>query len=137
LDPFFGVGNFQSDVERRVFDIAKLALANLSISVTSNEFLFSIFEGDLVLRVPIANETSSIQSNSSNLIINIEVDGVHHRREKKKRFCNLRDKYLKSQGVVIERIEANKLRRMRDKEVREWIEERVANAQQTIVTYWK
>jgi very-short-patch-repair endonuclease len=74
--------------------------------VSSNEFLFSIFESDLVLRVPIADEICS-----SNLIVNIEVDGIHHRREKKKRFCMLRDKYLRSQGVVIDRIEASTLRR--------------------------
>jgi hypothetical protein len=37
----------------------------------------------------------------------------------------LRDKYLRSQGVVIERIEVSVLRRMKDKELKEWLLERV------------
>ena len=56
-----------------------------------------------------------------NSIINIEVDGVHHRQEKKKRFCRLRDEYLQSRGVVIERIEVSALSAMSDHEVEEWV----------------
>jgi very-short-patch-repair endonuclease len=55
------------------------------------------------------------------LIINIEVDGAYHKQERKKRFCTLRDKYLKSQGVIIERIEAEFLRRMTDEEMKRWL----------------
>lgn len=37
-----------SGVERRVFEIAKMAFENASLS--SNEFLFSMFESDIVMR---------------------------------------------------------------------------------------
>jgi hypothetical protein len=37
-----------SGVERRVYEIAKMAFENASVS--SNEFLFSMFESDIVMR---------------------------------------------------------------------------------------
>jgi very-short-patch-repair endonuclease len=82
-----------------------------------------------VLRVPIVNDSSSSQLREGILTVDIEIDGIHHKQEKKKRFCMLRDKYLEAQGVVIERIDASVLRRMEDKEVKDWIQERVAEAQ--------
>jgi predicted nucleic-acid-binding protein len=124
-DPFFRPSEFQSHAERRVYDITKTAFENAVVSLSSNEYLFNIFETDIVLRVPIANSVNHSQSNNSDLIINIEVDGIHHQLERKKRFCMLRDKYLRSQGVVIERIEVSVLRRMKDNEVKEWLLERV------------
>jgi hypothetical protein len=122
-DPFFNVGQFRSVVEQRVYTIGKKVFENSAESISSNEYLCSIFEGDIVLRVPIA--TDEHPSGFKSLIINIEVDGISHKQETKKRFCILRDKYLKSQGVVIERIEASTLKKMTDLEVGEWILERV------------
>jgi len=124
-DPFFRPGKSRSKAERRVYDISKSAFENAAMTVSSNEYLFNIFEADIVLIVPVANNINHSQSNNSNLIINIEVDGIHHQLERKKRFCMLRDKYLRSQGVVIERIEVSALRRMKDKEVKEWLLEMV------------
>jgi hypothetical protein len=92
-DPFLNVGQFRSVVEQRVYTIGKKAFENSSEIISSNEYLCSIFEGDIVLRVPITNDKDPSRS----LIINIEVDGISHKRETKKRFCQLRDKHLKSQ----------------------------------------
>jgi hypothetical protein len=116
-DPFLRPEKSQSSAERRVHDITKIAFENAAVSISSNEYLFNIFEADIVLRVPMANIVNHSQLNNSDLIINIEVDGIHHQPERKKKFCMLRDKYLKSQGVVIERIEVSVLRRMKDKEL--------------------
>jgi very-short-patch-repair endonuclease len=70
---------------------------------------------------------------SHNVIINIEVDGSHHLRERKKRFCMLRDKYLKSQGVVIERIDIPFLKKMKnDDSLRDWLLKTVANAKDNV-----
>jgi hypothetical protein len=124
-DPFLRPGKSRSKAERRVYDISKSAFENAAMTISSNEYLFNIFEADIVLIVPVANNVNHSQSNNRNLIINIEVDGIHHQLERKKRFCMLRDKYLRSQGVVIERIEVSALRRMKDKEVKEWLLERV------------
>lgn len=124
-DLFYSRGDFRSDAEHRVHSLAKFTFENSFLSITSNEYLFNIFESDIVLRVPIDGPS---KSDSRELIINIKIDGIHHRREKKKRFCGLRDKYLESQGVINERIEASALRRMDDKEVKEWMHEKVAEA---------
>jgi hypothetical protein len=95
-------------VEQRVYTIGLKAFENSADLISSNEYLCSIFEGDIVLKVPIANNKVFSRS----LIINIEVDGISHKQETKKRFCMLRDKHLKSQGIVIERIEASTLKKM-------------------------
>jgi hypothetical protein len=52
LDLFFRWGGSQSDAEQRVHAIIKSALRT-SISITSNEHLFNLFESDIVLRVPL------------------------------------------------------------------------------------
>jgi hypothetical protein len=89
----------------RVNAIAKNAFENTNISITSNEFLCNVFESDIVLRIPITAGSSShpgfggpvqpglglsevlySQSNKKDLVLNIEVDGIHHRQEKKKRY---------------------------------------------------
>ena len=56
------------------------------------------------------------------------MDGVHHRREKKKRFCRLLDEYLQSRGVVIARIEVSTLSAMKEHEVQDWLLDVTAKA---------
>jgi hypothetical protein len=100
-----------------------------AILISSNEYLSSPFESDILVRVPKPPIPNSIPNPDSNFnpngpsrsdyaIINIEVDGIYHKLEKKKWFCMLRDKYLKSQGVIIIRIEASVLGRMKDEELK-------------------
>jgi hypothetical protein len=129
-DPFFNPGISRSNAERRVLDIAKAAFKNSDVSISSNEYLCNMFEADILLRVPIANSIKNSQSDSCHLIINIEVDGIYHKQEKKKLFCLRRDRYLKFQGVIIDRIEVSTLRRIKDVEVEEWLLERVRVGQQ-------
>ena len=62
------------------------------------------------------------------MLLNIEVDGVHHRREKKMRFYRLRDKYLQSRGVVIARIEVSALDAMNEQDLEKWIMDVAAKA---------
>ena len=52
------------------------------IALTSNECLFNLFEADIILRV--------YSASGGSYVINIEVDGMHHLREKKEMFCALR-----------------------------------------------
>jgi hypothetical protein len=128
-DPFFQPRTYRSNAERRVYDIAKIAFENSDITILSNEYLCNTFEADIVLRVPIANSAHHSPLDSEVLVVNVEVDSIHHKLERKKRFCMLRDKYLRSQGVIIERIEVSVLRRMKDMEVKEWLLKRVAISQ--------
>jgi hypothetical protein len=53
------------------------------------------FEADIVLRIP--SETASPR------IVNIEIDGIHHGIASKRHFCDMRDAFLRSKGVVVER----------------------------------
>jgi very-short-patch-repair endonuclease len=91
--------------------------------ISSNELLFDIFESDILIKVPITNDPNRTQA-----IIDIEVDGIHHKQKRKERFCMLRDKYLKSNGVVVFRIEVDVLSKMEDKELQKWLLESIASA---------
>jgi len=78
---------FSSMAEKNFFQFALAACNNLSIpfSLTHNEILHG-FEADIVLRVSV--------SPSSQMIINVELDGPRHKLPKTLRFCQLRDQYL-------------------------------------------
>ena len=137
---------FQSRSEQRMHTAAMRALGGSNLRVSHNEHLFGLFECDVVVRVPRAVEAHSEEGSrglgqgcdldlgreqvreEQSLIINIEVDGVHHRREKKKRFCRLRDEYLHSRGVVIARIEVSALNAMSEHEVEECVLDMTAKA---------
>jgi hypothetical protein len=126
---FLQPGNLRSSAEKELFNIARETFENTSILVSSNEYLFNLFESDIILKIP----TVSGPSSSHSVIINIEVDGSHHLRERKKRFCMLRDKYSKSQGVVIERIDVPFLQKMKnDDSLRDWLLKIVANAKDSL-----
>jgi hypothetical protein len=106
---------------------AKNALNASDLLLSSNEHLFDLFESDIVVR--------SRVDGGECFVLNIEVDGIHHKREKSKRFCMLRDEYLRSRGVVVERIDTSQMRRMKEEELREWVVQRVANVR--AVSVWE
>ena len=55
------------------------------------------------------------------LIINIEVDGVHHQLPKTARYCTLRDQYLKSRGVSVVRLTVAEITDLRADELENWV----------------
>jgi hypothetical protein len=126
---------------------------NSSVMWIEKGYLFG-FERDIVLRIPNHNpnpnpnpnpnyKPNSINnpnhnpyfnpnSNSNSvdvdyLILNIEVDGVRSIKEKTVQFNMLRDKYLSSKGVVVERIDASTIRGMSEGELSTWITQKVAS----------
>jgi hypothetical protein len=125
--------SFQSRSEQHMHSATVKALAGSKLRVSHNEYLFGLFECDIVVRVSRAVDAcieegglgggrdAGGEREEQSLVINIEVDGVRHRREKKKRFCNMRDEYLVSRGVVIERMEISTLRGMSEQELEEWV----------------
>ena len=93
------------------------------------------FECDIAVRVPRALNACRVEEDrirgvegGERLLLNIEVDGVQHQREKKNRFCRLRDEYPQSRGVVIARIEVSALNAMSEHEVEEWVLDMTAKA---------
>ena len=124
----------QSRSEKRMQQAAIEALQNSNMQVSQNEHIYGLFECDTIIRVPrllhtVADVGEQGQKRRElDLIVNIEVDGLHHRMEKKRRFCALRDRYLQSRGVVIERIEARALEGMNDIALQQWVLDVTAKA---------
>ena len=183
--------------ELRVLAVAREILKDTNTDIICNDYLFNLFESDIVLKISrnkedtnkilsiaqnIAQNTtqnatqSSAQSNAQshindndnnnnnnnnnsdnnssssssssssinfdgfgdqlgnhtdnhrddNITLNIEIDGIRHFREKKKRFCKLRDEHLRSKGIVIERIQASHLRKMNLTDLEKWVLDKVA-----------
>jgi hypothetical protein len=115
--------SFRSHVERKMHRVAASLYGQSRATVSSNDYLFDMFEGDVVIRIPFVESTDEIEVSSSReyLVINIEVDGMHHRQERKINFCKMRDVYLKSRGVVVHRIDATRVSKMDDNQLEQWL----------------
>ena len=137
--------SFKSHSEQRMHTAAIKVSGGSNLRVSHNEHLFGLFECDVEVRVPRSVDTHNGEGSrgipqghdldnrlqergEQSLIINIEVDGVHHRWEEKNRFCRLRDEYLQSRGVVIARIEVSALNAMSEHEVEERVLDATAKA---------
>ena len=114
------IDKLPSVLEQRFQAIALKINFSSDYRLTFNESLFHLFEGDMVLRIP--------SMDNGNLVINFEIDGTFHLRRKKINFCLLRDRYLQSRGVIVERLPTARFIRMRDNDVAKWILEKVNNA---------
>ena len=84
---------FQSDAEKKhVKDIIIAEQRRQATSTfTTNTYLYG-FEADLVQRTIV---------DGRELVINYEIDGIHHKLSRKKYFCQLRDEYLQQRGVQV------------------------------------
>ena len=124
------VDSFRSNVEKSMHRAALRTLGQSSVMISSNEYLFDMFESDIALRIPFVESTDETEASDEGkwLVINIEVDGVRHTRERKINFCKLRDAYLKSRGVVVHRIDASRVTKMDDNQVQQWLLDVVAES---------
>ena len=116
--------SFRSHVERKVHRVAASLYGQSRVTVSSNDYLFDMFEGDVVVRIPFVGETDGIEKipgSREYFVINIEVDGMHHRQERKINFCKMRDAYLKSRGVIVHRIDASLVTKMNDNQLEQWL----------------
>ena len=127
--------SFQSRCERRMHAATMKALRESNTRISHNEHLFGLFECDIAVRVPRALNACRVEEDrirgvegGERLLLNIEVDGVQHQREKKNRFCRLRDEYPQSRGVVIARIEVSVLNAINEEDLEKWIMDIAAKA---------
>lgn len=110
--------------------------SNISdITFTSSIHLFDVYEADFVIttlqgkykRYNIENvnpEKYNLDEDNTQKVIdilNIEVDGVSHLQQKSKRFSALRDEYLLSRGVRVERISTQDLWSMTSLQLEKWV----------------
>jgi hypothetical protein len=111
----------QSSAEKRLFNIVAKACQNSVTEIHVNDHLFDLFDGDIVLEVP-------PNGGSSNTIIQIEVNSINHNHGKTITFCERKNKYLKSKGVFVSRIETSVINKMKDLELEEWVKGIVSHA---------
>jgi hypothetical protein len=101
-------------VEKGAFNVIVDALKDTDIIAFSRTYLCDFFECDIVLTIPATEEKEAI-------VINIEIDGNNHAEQKKLRFTNLRDVYLRSRGVIVIRLDDIKAKTMWSGELRDSI----------------
>jgi hypothetical protein len=115
--------------ERLAYSAVMVAMAKERVLVSTSEFLFDIFESDIVVRVFKSNESErASECHSRNLTINIEIDGEQHKEATNVRFCALRDAYLQSRGVVICRVSASWVRETSDIDLQQWMASSIESA---------
>ena len=122
-DEYFSVKKKVSLVEGRVVSVGQKMYEGSGIIVEGKGELPGLFESDIIIKIPIKNSIEEY------ITIDIEISNVYHVQEKKQRYCLLRDKYLTSYGIIVERLDLGDLRKMKDKDLMNWINQRVLAAQ--------
>lgn len=122
-DKYYKHLKFRSNIDRntlkRVYDILEEAFDNTETKMSSNVHLCDLFLCDIVMEIYL--QKTPDEELDTNAVVNVEIDGVHHRQDKNKLFGLRRDKYLKSRDVVIVRIDISTLEEMNDEELEKWV----------------
>jgi hypothetical protein len=122
-DKYYKNLKFRSNLDRntlkRVYDILEEAFDGTETKMSSNVHLCDLFVCDIVLEIYL--QKTPEEEFDTNAVVNVEIDGVHHRHNKNKLFGLRRDKYLKSRDVVIVRIDISTLEEMNDEELEKWV----------------
>ena len=88
---------FQSKYEKTVYNrVVALAAEPQITDVHHNVFLLDCFESDITFTVRVDGGAA--------VVVNIEVDGAHHERQRTKTFCRRRDEELQRQSIHVARI---------------------------------
>ena len=122
-DEYFSMKKKVSLVEGRVVSVAQKMYEGIGIIVEGKGELPGLLESDIIIKIPIENSIEGF------ITIDIEISNVYHVQEKKQRYCLLRDKYLTSRGIIVERLDLGELRKLKDKDLMNWINQRVLAAQ--------
>jgi hypothetical protein len=144
--------SFRSKEEEKIVSIIKKTFSELSVSVSLNDRILNIFENDIVLSIAVddvypawngekrSNHERNLNvdknENKERLILNIEIDGLNYKNEKKIRYRNLRDVYLKSQGISIVRVQASDIRKVKELEFSQWLIRMVTHYIGKNITYY-
>lgn len=103
-------------VENEVYRVIVDALKNtdIEVEVSNKKHLYDFFECDIVIDI-------LPKDSKKGVVINIEIDGCNHAEQRKIRFTNLRDAYLKSMGVVVVRQTDIDIKSVWSGELRDWV----------------
>ena len=107
---------FQSQYEEDVYNrVVALASELQIIDAHHNVYLLGCFESDITFTVR--------DSNGAAVMVNVEVDGAQHERQRSKTFCRRRDEALQSKGIHVARISKISSAAMIDQMVRATVAE--------------
>jgi hypothetical protein len=113
-DVYYKLVETQSKRKERMHQIVKKRFEDTAVDVRGNVHLFDLFESEIIIFIPSDGDTRG------DTTISIEVDGDQN-NEKKRTFCERKDRYLKSKDVFVLRIDASRMNGMNDIEIEEWV----------------
>ena len=87
-------------------------------SILQNGILFNTFDAALILLIP---------HNEKIITINIEIDSISNKKERKKLYRNRRDSYLAANGISIIRIHESKLDEMLESDIETWLNKNITD----------
>jgi hypothetical protein len=137
-DAFFSEEKFLSVAAKRVFSLIEQLFSNSEVEIVKGHVLFGLFETEILLRLPskegekegmregvrvgeqdvveegVKECEDSSSAVKSDILLNIEINWAMDRLDKQKKYCALRDSYLCSRGVAVERLNLSSIKRVKD-----------------------
>ena len=118
---FKGTGS-SGKQEKYFLALARKLFKGSNIEVFNDIFLMDLFQSDIIINIAMKKDSSK------SLILNIELDGPNHGRERKVFFSNARDDYLRGCGIHIERLDIDDMEKMSEEVLQDWLLDKVALA---------
>jgi hypothetical protein len=116
-DLYYNERQVECKETERLFVVIQKVTQSCNVDIIVKGHLFDVFESDFILKIP--NLTEGLEGQYK--VYNIEIDGMHLVKEKKKLFCNRKDEYLISERVSVLRISSAKLSQMNEIEIENWL----------------
>ena len=109
----------------RISEVASKLLGNIeNANILQNEVLFNSFDASLLLLLPHKEKT---------IPINIEIDSVSNKKERKKLYRNRRDSFLTENGISIIRIHESKIDGMLDSDIEIWLNKNISEIKNKLI----
>jgi hypothetical protein len=109
----------------KISEVASQLLGNVeNTNILQNEVLFNTFDTSLLLLLP---------HNEKTITINIEIDSVSNKKEKKKLYRNRRDSFLTANGISIIRVHESKIDSMLDSDIETWLNKNINDIKHKLI----
>ena len=125
-DSFFMDEKFLSVAAKRVIGVVEELFLDSEVEIMKEHELCGLFESEILLRLSCEKGDSSSSSGGSSsgsggssggkkdILLNIEINWSMDRLDKHKKYCTLRDAYLRSKGIIVERLNLSSIKRIKD-----------------------
>ena len=98
------------------------------MEIFQNQMLLNAFESDIIIKIRkniVTGDKECYGDNDDYIIVNIEIDVVNNKKEKKKIFRLKRDKIAKLEGISVIRIHALTLESMNMSDTKIWLQKKI------------